>query len=262
MKYVPKRLERTADISRGIESRGEVFRQALLALGVLALVYLGLGMLAELVAARIPTSWEARLANAVASSVGEEAEDTRLVQVFNRLLAQGDLRPLPYHLTVFDIDLPNAFAFPGGAIGVTSGLLDSVQSEQGLAMVIGHELGHHHKRHVLKRLGRALLIVAPIVAVSGQGAEVITRLLELGESGYSRSQEREADEIGLRMVHKVFGNTKGALEFFENIVKEEGDDRWAGLAASHPATGERIDDLRALAAELAGLESGRDDSGQ
>ncbi len=250
MKYVPKELERTADISRGRESRAETLRQAVLAVAALAVLYVALGLLADFIALRIPSSWEAVLARTPISSVGEVSDDARLTDILDRLLAAGELRELPYQLRVVDMSAPNAFAFPGGLIGVTRGLLDDVESEQGLAMVLGHELGHHHQRHVLKRLGRVLLIVAPVMALSQQAGSVIADVLELGERRYSREQEREADAIGLQLVYDAYGNTDGALEFFELVLDEGGGGRWSGLSASHPPTAERIEALRQQARQL------------
>ncbi len=250
MKYVPKRLERTADISRGARGGWDTLLGGVQVLAVLGVLYLVLGFVADLLAEKIPSSWEARFGRAPALEQIDTGL-TRVEDILERLLEVATVRPLPYRVLILDHDIINAFAFPGGTIAVTRGLLDAVESDVGMAMVVGHEIGHHDARHVLKRLGRVVLIAAPVMALSGDAASWIDDLLHLGEGKYSRDQEREADEIGLRLVFDAYGTTEGALEFFEHVADEQGDvGRWAGLAASHPPTKERIDSLRSQAAEL------------
>ena len=250
MKYVPKQLERTADVSRGKGNRWEALVQGAQAFVALAVLYAALGYAADFIAERIPSRWEAQIVGSGQGSTDDPSLQ-RPQQVLDKLLVTGDIRPLPYRLTLIDHDSPNAFAFPGGMIGITSGLLDKVSSEPGLAMVLGHEIGHHHRRHVLKRLGRVFLIVAPVAALSGEAGRLIVDFLNLRELAYSREQEREADRIGLELVAATYDTVDGALEFFEVILAEQGSDGpWSGLAASHPPTQERLDALRLQATEL------------
>ena len=63
---------------------------------------------------------------------------------------------LPYRLILIENPKPNAFAFPGGTIGLTSGLIDSLDDPEALKFVLGHELGHFHERGHLRGLGRAI----------------------------------------------------------------------------------------------------------
>lgn len=250
MKYVPKQLERTADVSRGKGDRWEALVHGGQALVTLAVLYMALGYAADLVAEYIPSTWEARIAGLEGAAVDDPAL-SRAQGILGQLLASGGIRRLPYRLTLVEHESPNAFAVPGGIIGVTTGLLDKVESESGLAMVIAHELGHHHKRHVLKRLGRVFLIVVPVAALSGEAGRLVVDLLNLSERAYSREQEREADRIGLDLVAATYGNIEDALEFFEVILEEQGSaGTWSGLAASHPPTAERLEALRHQAKEL------------
>ena len=253
MKHVPKRLDRTADISRGKHDRRETAIHAATLLGALAVFYVSLGFVAELVADRIPASWEAKLAAlaTVEPGNGHEVATERVAPVLERLIAAGDLRPLDYRVAVLKDPSANAFALPGGSILVTTGLLDTVEGETGLAMVLGHELGHHDARHVLSRLGRALLILIPLSAVSGEAARVTDFFFTMTETKYSRDQEREADRIGLDLVYRAYGTTDGAVEFFERMLAERGpSSRWATMVATHPAAEQRIELLRRQAEEL------------
>jgi predicted Zn-dependent protease len=254
MKYVPKRLVRTADVSRGRTSLRETLANFAIVLGSVVAAYAGLGVLADVVADRIPESWETRLAF-LATRIDPEPDHeaaARLQAIFDRLLAADpELRALDYRLLVTRQEAPNAFALPGGLVAVTTGLLDTVEGDEGLALVLGHELGHHHRRHVLHRLGRALFVALPVTALAGDSGRWLGTLLGLLEGKYSRDQEREADRIGLALVFKSYRTTDGALEFFEKMLAESGPSgRWARMTTEHPALEERIRDLRRLAEEL------------
>ena len=256
MKFVPKPLHKTADVSRGDRSWQSFLKNALGVVIVLGLIYLGLGLLADLFAYSIPERWEAKLFTwGPGGSSGGSERFLQAEEVFQRLLDAAELRSLPYRLFEIHKDVPNAVAVPGGGVGITTGLLDSVRSDVGLATVLGHELGHQQGRHCLKGLGRSILYEAAMMVLFGEsGNSVMDVSLQLGESSYSRSQEREADEFGLRLVHEVFGHTEGSLEFFEYVKQEydEGRPQWGAFMATHPLTEERIAYLKDLQADLAG----------
>ena len=148
---------------------------------------------------------------------------------------------------------PNAFALPGGGVGVTRGLLEKVESETGMAMVLAHELGHHAGRHSLKRIGRTLVWNTLLnVVLGGVDLSALELGLWLSESGYGREQERNADQFGMKLVHKIYGHTQGALEFFELVQTESGQDdsEWLAFTSTHPLTTERISYLKDLQQHL------------
>jgi predicted Zn-dependent protease len=148
---------------------------------------------------------------------------------------------------------PNAVAVPGGGVGVTQGLLDRVQTETGLAMVLAHELGHHQHRHALKRIGRGLIFTIALGLILGGDVASVAQIgLDVAETSYSRGQETESDEFGLRRLFQTYGTTEGCLEFFEMMQKEFETDsqRWMAFFSTHPLTSERIAHLRELAGEL------------
>jgi len=249
VKFVPKRLEKTADISRGDTSWQSFVKNSLSAVIILALVYLALGLVADLLAHSIPDRWEVQLFDWTDFDLVESSEMERAKEIFSHLLERAELRDLPYRLYVIPGDDPNAFAFPGGAVGVTSGLLKRIESETGLATVLGHELGHHQARHPLKAIGRALIFrLAMSLAFGGSQDSLVKASLELAESRHSRRQETAADAFGLRLVHRVYGHTESSLEFFEQMRDEHGSDehRWASFLRTHPLTEDRISDLRKL----------------
>ncbi len=258
MKFEPKALEETADISRGRASAFDRLKLVVSAASLLIGGYILLGWLAEAVAMSIPDELEARW---FAVELGDtETEHPRFGEaqtLFAELLKDEALRQLPYRLFLMDMPEPNAFAVPGGGVGVTAGLLDTVKSQTGLAMVLAHELGHHSKRHVLRGLGRGLLQHSAVALMFGQagGAELIETGALLAGRRYSRKAEYEADDFGFRLVQRHFDSTEGATEFFEWACREEHREGDGGVwLRTHPLSRDRIERMRALDGSLRGCE--------
>lgn len=153
----------------------------------------------------------------------------------------------------------NAFALPGGYIGVHSGLILAAQSESELASVLAHEMSHvtqHHMARLMSKSGQgqvasllalALAIlaarsspdVAVGVAMAGQGAVVQNQL------NYSRDFEREADRLGLNLLERAGFDVRGMSSFFERLQKfgrlyENNAPRYL---LTHPLTTERLADM-------------------
>lgn len=253
MKFVPKELRKTANVSRGDTSWGSFLKNTASVLVTLILAYVALGLLANLVATTIPSHWEANL-------FAEQVDDTTPTPPLDRadfilrgLLEGSALRPLPYRLSLLDLHHPNAFALPGGGITITRGLLKKVENDTALATVIAHELGHHHHRHSLKRMGRSLVYQTAMAVLFGGGQRsLVDAALRTAEAGYSRRQETQADEFALRLVHQVYGHTDGSLELYLIMGENEAVNapQWATFLRSHPLTEPRIERLRTLQDEL------------
>lgn len=206
MPYVPPNLGESAENSAGITSWKTKAKDVAIVCGCLAGLYLGFGWLAERFAAYIPASWESRLSVAPTPPAEDDrwfAEYQKTLHIFEKLRSTEKLREIPYALFLVEMEEPNAFAIPGGGVGVTSGLLEKVTTEPGRAMVLAHEFGHHEHRHTLRRLGRALVFQTAMALLFGQTANPFAEVsVAMAELSYSRDQEREADEFGLRLVKK------------------------------------------------------------
>jgi beta-barrel assembly-enhancing protease len=253
MNYVAKPLIETADISRGKTTLRSLIKGTISALLVLALLYLALGLIGDLLARTIPDRWERQLSGVasvkITDTISNELQGAEAILA--KLMKDEPLRELNYTLFLVDLKKPNAVAVPGGGIGLTPELLKSVQSEAGLALVIAHELGHHQHRHILRSVGRRLIfsLVAALL-FNYDEFSTVNSALQLAENGHSRDQERDADEFAMRLIYKKYGDTKGALEFFEKLENEKSDSLWQKYAGSHPLTHERLQHLRALKKEL------------
>jgi predicted Zn-dependent protease len=154
----------------------------------------------------------------------------------------------------------NAFALPGGFIGIHSGLLLAAQTESELASVVSHEIGHVSQRHIARMLGAqrqdallplAAFILAALAAraspdaamgvlMGGQGLAVQRQL------NFSRDAEREADRVGFQIMSAGGYDTSGMVAFFRRLqsaTKVYGE--IPAFLSSHPLTSDRIVDIQA-----------------
>ena len=138
----------------------------------------------------------------------------------------------------------NAYAIPGDKILVTRGLWETVKSENELAMVLAHELGHFKLRHHLKAYGRLGIIMFLMIPFTGQdlGAELIQMILNNVVSGYQRQQEISADDFGLFLMQKEYGKqSAGLTSFFEKLSKKENfTAKLLSHNSTHPSSEKRL----------------------
>lgn len=165
--------------------------------------------------------------------------------------------------TLVNSDVVNAFAVPGCYIYVTRGLLAVVGSEAELASVLGHEVGHIVARHAQRQEKRSLWRTLGVIAVSLTGSERLTQLA--GQAAqyfglrYSRTQEYEADDLGIGFLRKAGYDVHASAEMLQDLQRQEafmkasgGRDAARGVpewALSHPLTQNRIERAREMADE-------------
>ncbi len=158
-----------------------------------------------------------------------------------------------WEVTVFKDDSPNAFALPGGKMGVHSGMLKTAKTPDQLAAVLGHEVGHVIARHGNERVSanmasQAGLQVAAIMAGSSAKKQAALAALGVGiQVGvllpYSRTHESEADLIGLDLMAKAGFDPRESVKLWENMAKEAGKSPPEFLS-THPAHETRIKQLK------------------
>jgi predicted Zn-dependent protease len=189
-----------------------------------------------------------------------DSELQRYVERIGSAMAQASERPhLPWTFAVLDDASVNAFALPGGFIYVTRGMLAHMGSEAELAGVLGHEIGHVTARHSIERLSRAQLatlglglgaILSPEVQRLGEVAELGLSLLFLS---YSRSDEREADDLGLRYMAGRGYAPQAMAELFgmlDRVSRARDGGRLPNWLSTHPNPANRQGRMLAQAAEL------------
>jgi predicted Zn-dependent protease len=182
-----------------------------------------------------------------------------------RLVASTETPAAPFRFTVLNSTIVNAMALPGGYVYVTRGLLALADDEAELAGVVGHEIGHVTGRHTAQRYSQAMAanvatgvlgaVVGVMTGVSGAGD-----LAQLGAAayiqGYSRDQESEADQLGIRYMNTGGWNPEYMATFLGKLRDEARlDALLAGrspdsvdeysMFASHPRTIDRVKDAAA-----------------
>ncbi|HEX5550311.1 MAG TPA: M48 family metallopeptidase, partial [Nitrospira sp.] len=185
--------------------------------------------------------------------------------VGQRLVKESPRHDLPHQFHVVDMVEPNAFALPGGYVYVTRGLLALVNTEDELAGVVGHEIGHVAARHTVQRISRQgpfALITNLVSGVTGFFVPVVGNIVggvgnfaqSLVFSPYSRSQESEADEVGQEMAAKAGWDPAGLGTFLATLGREEAlladGPRRPSFFDSHPATPDRVKHTTKHAKEL------------
>lgn len=175
----------------------------------------------------------------------------RVEEIGRRIAAVSGQSDWDWQFTVFENDEPNAFALPGGKVGVYTGLFKVAKNDAQLATVLAHEVGHAIARHGAERMSQGVLAQLGGVAVgaaTGNQAYVdaYTQLATLGVIlPYSRTQESEADEIGLMLMAEAGYDPREAVKLWQNF-EALGGERPPEFLSTHPAEGTRIERLRAL----------------
>jgi predicted Zn-dependent protease len=189
---------------------------------------------------------------------------------FAEPLIKTTARPnLPWEIVVLDDNTVNAWALPGGKLGVNKGLMRYVASDDELAAVIAHEIGHVEKSHALAEMRSekftSFVTEAGVAAINTQaesGADTFmndmvlnalsSAIIKLVTSCYSQDAELEADAHLLKVFDLAGHDPKKASGFYLTLLElippdAEGS---TSLFASHPETRERVEKLDELAAEL------------
>ncbi len=245
------------------------FAQLVIGLTVLlvALAW-GLSRLGAYAARHLSIEQEAALAQTLLpvlqqeTNTGSAANEKReQLQALATRLARHMALPaaLPISVHYSPDTVVNAMATLGGHIVVYQGLLDATKdSEIALAMVMAHELAHIQYRHPATALGRGFAVMLLLSSVAGLGDNVMqgwaNNIGTLTVLRYSREQEMDADALALETVYREYGTVNGAEIFFTHVAAT---DKWLtppAMLSTHPATEERIQNIRSFAARKSGTQ--------
>ena len=171
-------------------------------------------------------------------------------------------RGLQWETAIFVDDSPNAFALPGGKVGVNTGMFTVAKNQDQLAAVIGHEIGHVYARHTNERVSRQSATstgLAVLGALAGArygqtGSDLVTQgggmAAQLGVLlPFSRTQESEADEIGQKLMAQAGFDPAQAAVLWENMIAASAG-RSPEWLSTHPDPQNRIQGLEARAPAL------------
>lgn len=212
------------------------------------------------------------LAAQVEQSIGyaDQAElNAYVARIGERLLKHSSRSHLKHEFRVIDMAEPNAFALPGGYIYVSRGLLALMNSEDELATVIGHEIGHVAARHSVQRqmASRPWIPLQILAGLGGAAASVVSPSLgsvvagtgqlpaALAMASYSRKQEEEADRLGQQYAAAEGWDPAALASCMDTLTREQAleggrDPNRRSFFDSHPSSPDRARDGRAYAATL------------
>lgn len=250
MKYIPKEIKGNVNVS-SVSAVKDFFELLAKILGAILFIYIVLGFAVDYIAPRISFDTELKLGG-LFSRRFEKKERTKkedyIQGILNRLVKHDDSLPkFDYKVYLEDSKEVNAVALPAGHIVIFSALLKETDSDNELAMVLSHELGHFvHKDH-LRGLGRGLVFLVVSSALFGADSSIskfIINFISDVEMRFSQSQERKADIYALELLNRTYGNVAGALDFYEKMAKKEKIGKFFYLFASHPYPQDRINALK------------------
>jgi len=203
-------------------------------------------------------------------------QDTEIVGyvegLVQRLAATMPPQPFPFTVSVIRHNAVNAFAAPGGYVFVNTGLLLALENESEVAGVLAHEMAHVTQRHIARRVESSqvvgLLSILGMLAGAFLGGDAgiaaVAGSMAAGQAAmlsYSRSDEREADQVGMNYLTRAGYPPQGMIGAFEILSRRQ----WlVGSAmptylSSHPDIGERIKDMNIRVGALPAAKQGKQD---
>lgn len=258
MKFVPKLIDEEDNYSKDSEWWGGIRVFVRIILVVLA-VYMFLGIIVDFVVPYIPVTWENALSEPIMAEFGDlgsgsgKFEVKKIQTLLDSLVSQMDKKnQRPFKIFVVEKKETNALALPGGNIVLYSGLLQEIGSENELAMILAHELGHFANRDHLRGLGRSFLFFIVSTAILGgnnSAAQSFMNSSGILTNTYSRVQESNADKFALAILVKKFGHAGGAIDFFKRLASKETLPELTHYLSTHPASFKRIESLGKIIAE-------------
>ena len=155
-------------------------------------------------------------------------------------------------VSVLQSDQVNAFCLPGGKMAVYTGLLPVAQNDDAIAVVMGHEISHALLRHGAQRMTRGKLEQLGQVAGAASGMDQGTLRTVMSAYGfgsalpYARSQETQADELGLMLAAAACFDPQQAIPLWQRMDSNTAGQAPPEFASTHPSAGTRIHDLESL----------------
>jgi predicted Zn-dependent protease len=252
---------------KGYHSRVKIIYLVLLFLFVPAALGDDLPDLGEVAQTVLTPQDEQRIGEEILRDVaasGEVVNDIEVVDYLQnlgyRLASNGPDNRQRFAFFVVRDNSINAFALPGGVIGVHTGLIQSASSESELASVLAHEIGHVVQRHLARMVAQqrqdawqSFAAMAFALLAARSNPQLAGGSMMAAQAGsiqkqldYTREHEREADRVGLQILNQAGFDTRAMPEFFEQLMK--GTRFYEGGAPTflrtHPLTTERIADVR------------------
>lgn len=212
--------------------------------------------------ARIGAEEHPKILQAYGGAYESDTVGGYIAVIAGRLIRNSDTPNAPFRVTVLNSPVVNAFALPGGYVYITRGLMALANNEEEVAGVLGHEIGHVTARHAAQRVSRAqttgILGTLGTIGALILGGETAGRIAQdlFGIGGqlyllsYSRGQEYEADQIGVRYLARTGYDPMGMASFLQQMDRhnalqarlrgQEYNSAGGDYLSTHPNTRERV----------------------
>lgn len=212
--------------------------------------FLVLHFSAPLIAGRIPYEWERKIGGfafenyQTGKKIIENPPTKEAINTIVQRIDQFDDAKIDYQVAIVDADMINAFAFPGGYIVVTTGLIKNSDNPEQVAAVLAHELTHVIERHGMRKIVRQAGIGVLVGIVFGD-TTALSQLIDAGAKleglSFDRGQERNADEGAIKIMLAAGISPKNLAGFFEKIKQTDHiSGNIPAIFQTHPLNAERI----------------------
>jgi predicted Zn-dependent protease len=185
----------------------------------------------------------------------QDKELNRYIQEIGNNMAAKTHRPnVPYSFRGVNATYVNAYAFPGGSIAATRGILLNIENEAELAGLLGHELGHVNARHSAERMSKGMLsqaVIGGLTVYAGTRGQAFGQIASVvgmvGASAllakYSRNNEREADALGMEYMVRSGYHPNGLVDLMDMLksMSKHQPSMIEAMFSSHPMSDERYD---------------------
>ena len=203
-----------------------------------------------MIADTIPYEWEQKIGSfafenyQTGKSVVDNSKVNAAMEAIVNRIDEFDGSDINYEVIVIDAEMVNAFAFPGGYVVVTSGLIRNSEEPEEVAAVLSHELTHVLERHGMRKLVRQAGLGILIGVVFGD-VSALSQLMELSSQldnlSFDRRQERHADDGGIKIMQAAGISPQHLISFFKKIKElDSATGDIPELFRTHPLTDERI----------------------
>lgn len=181
-------------------------------------------------------------------------------EIGQKMAVNTERSDVQYKFTLLDSPMVNAFALPGGYVYVTRGLMALANNEAEFAGVVGHEIAHITARHAAERYSQNVLSTLGAAAIglaldSNTASQALGVGSQLYMSSYSRGQESQSDDLGIRYLHKAGYDTFAMASFLNSLDREAqlgnanaSTSGGVDYFSTHPKTADRVNQATAIAA--------------
>ncbi len=230
---------------------GKIYKELLLILLLFLLGWAGFTYLKlepEMPNVEISIADEEKLGDILNENVFSQMEeihspyiDSAIFEITKRLESNIENTPYEYTFHVVRNDQVNAFATLGGHIFIHSHLIEVTENAEELAAVLAHEMGHVEKRHVVDRMVTEVGITVLFSVLTGNDPVLIAELIQMSISNvFSRTQEQEADEFGLKLLEKSNISPRYMAQVFRKLKEESSSTYVPEILSTHPSINARI----------------------